>query len=177
MNENRTDRQGNRWRWATVILGALLALTMTCAISMVWGGMVGFALGRVSAPRRYIHRPAIEHFEFSPFPTLPDPLEPFESGRPWLGIYYEMRETGALVTGVFAGSPAEEAGIETGDVIARVDGRRVNRDLSLGDIIQSYRPGDIVELTILYEGGTRTVRVQLSARMDMPAPVIPDWNG
>ena len=98
--ENRTNHQGNRWKWAAVILGAVFALTMTCAISMVWGGMVGFALGRVSAPRHSIPQPAFERFDLEPFPLLPDPWEPFGDARPWLGIYYEMRETGAMVTGL-----------------------------------------------------------------------------
>jgi membrane-associated protease RseP (regulator of RpoE activity) len=177
MNENRTNHPGHGWKWAALLLGGLLVLSMTCTISLLWGGMIGFAMGRVTAPQRFLQQPPFEHFGIEPFPGRPYPLDPFESSGPWLGVYYEMQDTGALVTGVFANSPAEVAGIQTGDLITRVDGRRVSASRSLAEVIEGYRPGDLIELTLLRNGREERLQVRLAARMDMQRPVDPSWNG
>jgi hypothetical protein len=49
--------------------------------------------------------------------------QPLTPGSNWLGVSYEpYGGGGAYVTGVYAGSPAQTAGIQVGDVIAYVDG-------------------------------------------------------
>ncbi len=48
-----------------------------------------------------------------------------------------------------AGSGADEAGLMEGDVIMEIDGRRINENNLLGDVIISYYPGDNIELKIL----------------------------
>ena len=88
-----------------------------------------------------------------------------EITRPWIGVYYEPLtaakadelginvDAGALVgggpndTGVVPGSPAEAAGLQTGDVITAVDGEPLDE----GDLAQSvlpHKPGDEVTLRI-----------------------------
>jgi membrane-associated protease RseP (regulator of RpoE activity) len=175
VSDNRTHRSGNGWKWAALGLSALLILTVTCTVSMLWGGMVGFVMGRLSAPQRYVEQRPFERFEIEPFPGLPH--HPFEPIRPWLGVYYEMQETGALVTGILEGSPAQEAGLEVGDTITAVDRHSVGENYTLGDVIERYGPGDRVELTILRDGRELKVRVRLAARMEAPGRVAPDWNG
>jgi len=55
---------------------------------------------------------------------------------------------GALVNDVIAKSPAEKAGIEPGDVILELDGRKVSTSGELTAIIAQKRAGDKVNLTI-----------------------------
>ena len=55
--------------------------------------------------------------------------------------------TGAPVTAVTEGSTADEGGLETGDVITKVDDRRITDADSLVATIRSYRPGDSVKVT------------------------------
>ncbi|RPG17662.1 MAG: PDZ domain-containing protein [Phycisphaera sp. TMED9] len=55
---------------------------------------------------------------------------------------------GIVVTRVEPGYPAAMAGIEPGDVIERVDGRRVRGLEQLKSMISSGRPGDVVTLEV-----------------------------
>ena len=51
------------------------------------------------------------------------------------------KPSGALVSSVEKGSPADKAGIEAGDVILRFDGRNVNSSEDLPRLVGSTKPG------------------------------------
>jgi S1-C subfamily serine protease len=53
-----------------------------------------------------------------------------------------------VIVEVMANSPAEEAGLEAGDVIVAVDGRELDAENDLADLIAGYEPGDTVTLEI-----------------------------
>src|SRR5580700_1207976 len=59
---------------------------------------------------------------------------------------------GALVSHVVDGSPAEKAGIHTGDVITAVNGQPVKSNGELRNAIGLMRVGDKVEIGLLREG-------------------------
>jgi serine protease Do len=79
--------------------------------------------------------------------------------RPWLGVgtttvnqmvasWYNLSvNTGALVTDVTSGSPAEAAGLEPGDVITAIDGKEVASAGELVQLINSYQIGQEIEIT------------------------------
>ncbi|TAL49757.1 trypsin-like serine protease [Patescibacteria group bacterium] len=98
--------------------------------------------------------------------------------RPWLGVRYvlvtpeegfpipperegseaeDAYEVGALIVsgdqpgdlGVFAGSPADVAGLKEDDVIVAVDGEPLSEEQALAERLNDYRPGDVVTLTIV----------------------------
>jgi serine protease Do len=71
---------------------------------------------------------------------------------------------GALVEDVSPKSPASEAGIEQGDVIRSVNGNKVESKDQLTATVASMNPGTEVELGILRDGKSRTVRVKLGTR-------------
>lgn len=93
--------------------------------------------------------------------------------KAYLGVEYQMLTQqvallnqvpqGADVVSVVAGSPAEKAGIEVGDVIYKVDGTSVN-DASggLGKIAAGKKPGDNLSLDIWRNGQTTNIKVTLS---------------
>jgi serine protease Do/serine protease DegQ len=60
--------------------------------------------------------------------------------------------TGALVSQVVEGSPAEKAGIHTGDVITSVNGQPVKSNSELRNSIGLMRVGDKVEVGLLRDG-------------------------
>jgi serine protease Do len=80
-------------------------------------------------------------------------------------------QRGVLVAEVIAGTPAAEAGLQTGDVVIRIDGRRVDDQRGLFQRIGEMPPESEITLTILRDGDERDVTVQLIER---PAADTPD---
>ncbi|WP_235216428.1 trypsin-like peptidase domain-containing protein [Streptomyces toyocaensis] len=64
---------------------------------------------------------------------------------------------------VSAGGPGDRAGIEAGDVITEVDGRRVHSGEELIVKTRAQRPGDRLELTLERDGKERTVSLVLGS--------------
>ncbi len=76
------------------------------------------------------------------------------------------RPHGALVEEVEPGSPADKAGIRSGDVIVAVDGRDVPHSEDLPRDIAAHKPGTHVKLSVLHEKQKRDVDVVLTALTD-----------
>ena len=68
---------------------------------------------------------------------------------------------GATITGVTGNGPASKAGIQTGDVVTKVDDRRIPDADTLIVAIRSHDPNSTVTLTLTRSGSTRTLRVTL----------------
>ena len=68
--------------------------------------------------------------------------------------------SGALVSRVFAGSPAAAAGLRQGDVITAVDGHAVDSRESFSTLTATANPGQSIALTVVHDGGTRNVSVR-----------------
>ena len=66
---------------------------------------------------------------------------------------------GALVSSVEAGSPAEKAGIQPGDVVLKADDREIKRTLDLSGHIANLKPGTTARLEIWRKGAARTITV------------------
>lgn len=83
----------------------------------------------------------------------------------YLGVTIAPDDAGARVDRVLAGSPAEAAGLEAGDVIVSIDGEPVTAD-SLVTAIAGRAVGDVVALEVLRGEETLTVEATLGARPD-----------
>ncbi|NPB04653.1 MAG: Do family serine endopeptidase [Thermotogae bacterium] len=70
---------------------------------------------------------------------------------------------GVIITEVVKGSPADKAGLQEGDVIVEVDGRKIKNALTLRTIIQSKMPGEKVRIKILRKGKSKIVTVKLGS--------------
>lgn len=70
---------------------------------------------------------------------------------------------GGLVVSVAEGSPAEEAGIQTGDIIESVEGRQIDDATNLTAIIREYREGETITLTVVRDGERTEIDVTLSS--------------
>ncbi len=73
---------------------------------------------------------------------------------------------GALVQEVVAGSAAEKAGVQVGDVILAVDGETITGASKLRATIGVKRQGDKVRLDVLRDGNRRTLVATLDERQD-----------
>jgi serine protease Do len=69
---------------------------------------------------------------------------------------------GALVAAVESRSPAEKAGIKTGDIILAVDGHDIENSIDLPRIIGESRPGTQVKLKIWRQGDTKELSASLA---------------
>jgi S1-C subfamily serine protease len=90
-----------------------------------------------------------------------------ESGkvvRPYIGLRGTATAGGVQVSGVYAGGPAEKAGIHAGDVIESIDGKPVTTLSGLFREVDGHGPGDSVELGVLRDGSRGDVTVTLLER-------------
>ncbi|RYH43401.1 MAG: PDZ domain-containing protein, partial [Alcaligenaceae bacterium] len=69
---------------------------------------------------------------------------------------------GALVRGVEAGSPADTAGVEAGDVITRFDGKAVEKVADLPRLVGNTKPGTKSSITVFRRGNTRDLAITIA---------------
>ena len=96
-----------------------------------------------------------------------------EHGRIGIGIsdvtpenakfFDDSTAAGAVVTQVDADSPGGKAGLQIGDVIAEIDGHKVNDSGELQVTVGQKQPGTKIDLTVLRNGKTMHIPVTLEA--------------
>jgi len=98
--------------------------------------------------------------------------------RGWLGVgiqevtaelagKFGIKENdGVLVNDVFENEPAARAGLKPGDIIIKVDGRRVETPAGLSRAVAGLTPGTKIELDVIRSGERRTVTVDLGERKE-----------
>ena len=95
--------------------------------------------------------------------TASTPL-PVATARLGVALDNSADGTGAAVTGVQPGSPAEFAGIAAGDVIVGIDGRPARAAAVLRAAIRAHRPGDRITVNwVDGAGASHEASVQLAA--------------
>lgn len=154
--ETKTDRTA-----MIALVAGGIALLLGLCLGALGGGVAGYLMGRQVGERA-------NHSEDAPglLPGLPETPElPQMPELPALprGL---MNASGALVREVLAGSPAQRAGLQVGDLITGVDDMPVDRNHSLVDALATFSPGDRVELQIWRAGRTRTIELTLGKHPD-----------
>ena len=101
-----------------------------------------------------------------------------EVTRGWLGVgiqdltpelaeYYDLKaEKGVLVTQVFEGDPADNAGIKVNDIILSVDGKSVSTGRELSAKIANTPVGSKTRLDLIRDGREKSLTVTLAKRDD-----------
>ncbi|OGG20370.1 hypothetical protein A3D03_06000 [Candidatus Gottesmanbacteria bacterium RIFCSPHIGHO2_02_FULL_40_13] len=112
-----------------------------------------------------------------PINTVKEALDEFNKtgkfSRPFLGVRYKIitRDLallndvpeGAYVQDVIDGSPADEGGVQTEDIITKIDGIKVtDKDGGLAKAISGKKVGDRVALEIWRDTETKNITVTLS---------------
>jgi putative serine protease PepD len=83
----------------------------------------------------------------------------------YLGVSVETTAAGAVRIGeVRSGTPAETAGLEVGDTVLSVDGKKITSADELTSVIGSKSPGETVTITYSRDGRTHSVQVKLASR-------------
>ena len=81
---------------------------------------------------------------------------------------------GALVSSVEHGSPAEKAGLASGDIILAVNGRAVDQAGDLARIIGETKPGSKVQLRIWRKGASRDITASIG---EAPSETVAQARG
>ncbi|MDZ5016576.1 PDZ domain-containing protein, partial [Clostridium perfringens] len=80
-----------------------------------------------------------------------------------LAKQYDMQE-GLYIVEVSDFSPAEKAGLKSGDIIVKFDGQRVKTFNELRTIKNTKKDGDVVKVEAVRNGENKTFDVQLEAK-------------
>lgn len=86
--------------------------------------------------------------------------------RAVMGINGEDHDRGCRITGVAEGMPAEKAGLKEGDIIQKMDGKKVSGIGDLAQRIGAKRPGNKIKLEVQRGDETLEVEVTLVKPMD-----------
>jgi serine protease Do len=91
--------------------------------------------------------------------------------RGWLGVQIQRvdrdlaesfgldRAAGALVTRIFADSPAEAAGVKEGDIIVEFGGRSIDLSSDLPHVVGRFKAGTTADIKIVREGRSEMLEV------------------
>lgn len=91
--------------------------------------------------------------------VLIEPLGAVEARRAGLG-----EGEGLYVSDVREGSPAAKAGLQKGDIIVRLQGRSVQGEATLRELMSNAKVGEKVEIQVLRNGKEHTFQATLGAR-------------
>lgn len=93
--------------------------------------------------------------------------------RGWLGVLIQEvnkdlaesfgldKPYGALVAQVVEGSPAEDAGIQTGDIIIEFEGEEINLSSELPQLVGRTKVGETVKLKVVRNKETKTIKLKI----------------
>jgi putative serine protease PepD len=86
----------------------------------------------------------------------------------YVGVFLNPASTGGAEispsNGVQPGSPASNAGLEPGDLITAIDGKRITSTQQFIETIDTYAPGQTITLTVKRNGATKTIKLTLGLR-------------
>ena len=94
--------------------------------------------------------------------------------RGWLGVLiqdvtWELAESfdmqrphGALIAKVLSGSPAEDAGVEVGDIITRFNGKEISFSSDLPPLVGNSPIDEPAAVDIIRQGKNKTIRIKIA---------------
>ncbi len=76
----------------------------------------------------------------------------------------EVPRTVLLISDVRPDSPADQAGLRSGDILLKIDGQHLLHPVQLQRLVSTYPAGQAVELTVIRDGDTQTLPATLGER-------------
>lgn len=94
-----------------------------------------------------------------------------------LGIRMEEKPAkppgGVRIAGIASDSPAENAGLQEGDVLLAIAGEPVDQFRRVHDLVSKRQPGEIIDVRYLRKDKEESCRVRLASR----TKVLQNWEG
>ena len=105
-------------------------------------------------------------------------LETGEVQRGFLGVYAQdldadlaeafglPKQSGAVINKILEDSPAEKAGLMTGDIVIKIDGKQVRNASDVRNHIGLLKVGEEITFEILRNGKPKTIKARIAAASD-----------
>ena len=84
-----------------------------------------------------------------------------DSNRAMLGVTTENNEKGARIQKITKESAAEKIGLKQGDVITKIDNRKIEDASDVTDAVRAHKPGDKISITYLRDGKEQKATTEL----------------
>jgi putative serine protease PepD len=89
----------------------------------------------------------------------------------WLGVHIDAPSgfdpstpSGAAISSITTGGPADDAGLQAGDIVTSIDGQQIDDATDLSTFVNTKAPGDKIKLTVHRNGQTEQIDVTLADR-------------
>jgi S1-C subfamily serine protease len=73
-------------------------------------------------------------------------------------------DSGAVITRISSDSPADVAGLQTGDVIVELGGTKVTSSADLGNAVRRHKPDEKVDVVVIRDSQRKTLEATLAER-------------
>jgi serine protease Do len=76
--------------------------------------------------------------------------------------YYDLKSSkGVIITKVLPNTPADDAGLKSGDIITEIDGYKISNEQTVFGVFQEFRAGQEIEVKIIRDNSEMTKRMKL----------------
>ena len=145
-------------RQVTVTLGENPDAEDLAYLGIEYMSIPGFMGDEAEGRRRFQFQFPKPGGETMPLPQLPDEFMPFMHEFPELP---EGVEQAVIISSVTPDSPAEESGLEPGDVVTSIDGEEVSDYETFSKAILNLEPGDEITLTVYRSGEEEALEIDV----------------
>ena len=98
--------------------------------------------------------------------------------NPELARQFQVPNTkGALVAQLLSGSPADEAGIQVGDIIVNYNGKQIEDTTQLRNLVAATKPNEKVSVTVLRNGKERNLTATVGKLPSAPQALAEQGGG
>lgn len=73
---------------------------------------------------------------------------------------------GALVSQVLPDSPASKAGLKAGDIVLKVDGKKIDDPRHMTQLVGALKPGEKTKFTVIRDGKVKLLRAKIEKRTE-----------
>jgi serine protease Do len=102
---------------------------------------------------------------------------PPQARVPYMGFESNNDDAGLKVGKVTAGSPAERAGLKSGDIVLKADGKAVKNQLDLTTVLMNKQANQLLSLEVKREGSATPVVIPLRLGEPATQPTRPPLGG
>ena len=132
------------------------------------GGNIGIGFAIPINTAKFVMKQLIEHGKVTRgyLGVQPDDLTPKMAQR--YGV-----EKGAFVRTVEVGTPADKAGVQVEDVIVEFDGKKIEGEMELRDVVAAASPGKTADMVVVRDKHRKTLKVTLGEPPDLEVAKAP----